>query len=203
MTIEQTTLPFLREDCARVFGTERGGALFRAAEAQYQALLEQTGGEQNPTLQEHFQQKLLPPMAYYRALRDAGFAEAEALAHVRQETQKAARIRGEGMRKMARLPFAYTIFRMGTRSFMKKAFPEEGWKTEWVRCDGQEIHFNLHTCPYWELTRRFGCPELCTVYCENDDIAFSGLLPKVRFARTGTLGTGASCCDFHFYPNKK
>ena len=40
--------------------------------------------------------------------------------------------------------------------------------------------------------------ELCQIYCENDNIAFSGLLPKIRFERAGTIGEGAECCDFHF-----
>ena len=47
--------------------------------------------------------------------------------------------------------------------------------------------------------RAHGCPELCRVYCENDNIAFSGLLPRIRFQRSGTLGTGGDCCDFHFF----
>ena len=51
---------------------------------------------------------------------------------------------------------------------------------------------------YHDLCSKYECPELCTVYCENDNIAFSGLLPKIRFERNGTLGSGAECCDFHF-----
>ena len=41
----------------------------------------------------------------------------------------------------------------------------------------------------------------CAVFCENDDIAFSGLMPKIRFERKGTLGKSADCCDFHFVKN--
>lgn len=74
----------------------------------------------------------------------------------------------------------------------------KGWQTEWVRCDCQEIHFNLHRCLYWDVTKQFGCPELCCVFCESDDISFSGLASKINFLRNGTLGSGADCCDFHF-----
>ncbi|MBQ1373838.1 MAG: L-2-amino-thiazoline-4-carboxylic acid hydrolase [Aeriscardovia sp.] len=35
-----------------------------------------------------------------------------------------------------------------------------------------------------------------------DDIAFSGLMPEIRFERTGTLGKNADRCDFHFVKNK-
>ena len=81
---------------------------------------------------------------------------------------------------------------------MKNHFPPEGWQTEWVRCDCQEIHFNLHRCLYWDVTKQFGCPELCCVFCESDDISFSGLAPKINFLRNGTLGSGSDCCDLHF-----
>ena len=102
------------------------------------------------------------------------------------------------MASLARLPFAYTWYRLGVKKHMAKHFPPEGWETQWVRCDGKEIHFNLHTCLYQTVTQALGCPELCPLYCENDDIAFAGLAPKITFRRTGTLASGAPCCDFHF-----
>lgn len=85
---------------------------------------------------------------------------------------------------------------------MKKKFPAEGWTTEWVRCDGREIHFNFTRCLYKDVCDEQGCPELCPVFCANDDIAFTGLMPKIRFEREQTLGKGGSCCDFHFIKNK-
>ncbi len=40
-------------------------------------------------------------------------------------------------------------------------------------------------------------------FCENDDIAFNGLMPKIRFERNGTLGQGMNKCDFHLINNRK
>ncbi|WP_242989080.1 L-2-amino-thiazoline-4-carboxylic acid hydrolase [Anaerotruncus colihominis] len=34
-------------------------------------------------------------------------------------------------------------------------------------------------------------------------MSFSGLLPKIRFERTGTLGTGFPYCDFRFFKRGK
>lgn len=198
MKFSETTLPFLAEDIQDIFGPEEGAALFQAVEERYQALLHQGDDYGVPAMRDHLQRKLFPTMAYYQALRAQGMEQEQALAYVRQETRKAAeRNRGE-MERLAGMPFAYTMYRLGVKGHMKKNFPPEGWQTEWVRCDGKEIHFNLHRCVYWELTQQQGCPELCCVYCENDEIAFSGLLPKIRFERAGTLGGGADCCDFHF-----
>ena len=104
--------------------------------------------------------------------------------------------------KFVRMPFVYTMYRMGVKKHMAKNFPPEAWKTEWVRCDGKEIHFNLHSCLYYDVCVKYDCPELCTIFCENDNIAFSGLLPKIRFERAGTIGDGANYCDFHFIKMK-
>jgi hypothetical protein len=59
----------------------------------------------------------------------------------------------------------------------------------------------MTSCIYKDICDAKGCPELCAVFCENDDIAFSGLMPKIRFERKGTLGKGVDCCDFHFVKN--
>lgn len=198
MTIDKTTIPFLREDCIKEFGAEQGELLYRNAERIYQELLDQTDDKGNEIVREHLQGKLFPPIAYYKALLAGGYSKDDAIAYVKKETHKAATVRKEEMQGLAKMPFAYTVYRMGVKKHMKKNFPDEGWETEWVCCNRKEIHFNLHRCIYWDMTNLHKCPELCCVYCENDDIAFSGLLPKIRFQRSGTLGNGSSCCDFHF-----
>lgn len=198
MKISETTLWFLESDCVKEFGQEKGRAVFQQAEQIYQELLQRTDDRDSDAIRAHLQAKLFPPMAYYKALQGEGIPQDQALEYVRRETRKAANVKKEEMRQLAKMPFAYTVYRLGVKRHMKKNFPEEGWQTEWMQCDGKEIHFNLTRCLYWELSNAYGCPELCSVYCENDDISFSGLLPKIRFERTGTLGSGSSCCDFHF-----
>ena len=42
------------------------------------------------------------------------------------------------------------------------------------------------------------CEELCSLFCDVDDITYGGL-KKIVFKRTKTLGYGGDCCDFHFY----
>ena len=198
MRINETPFAFLLDDCMKEFGESNGLEIYKAADEIFSKLEAESDYKGNEAIREHIQMKLLPPLAYYKALLSVGYSRTEALDYVRAEEKKTAEKKKESMSKVARLPFAYSIYRIGVRKFMTKNSPEEGWKTEWVRCDGNEIHFNLHSCIYNDLCSKYGCPELCTVYCENDEIAFSGLLPKIRFERSGTLGNGAECCDFHF-----
>lgn len=198
MKIRETAFSFLEHDCLQAFGQERGTAVFRQTETIYQELLDCETDTKNTVIQEHLRLKLFPPMAYYKALCAGGISKERALEYVREETRRAALVKQKEMKQLAGMPFTYHIYRMGVKKYMKKNFPEEGWDTEWVRCDGEEIHFNLRRCIYWEMTKKYECPELCCVYCENDDISFSGLMPKIRFERKGTLGKGADYCDFHF-----
>ena len=185
-------------DSIQQFGKEKGKLIFEQAEKIFQELLNNADYLNNAAIQNHLQAKLFPALAYYKTLRENGINQDEALEYVRKETHKAANIKKEEMKKLGDMPFAYTIYRLGVKKHMRKNFPDTGWTTEWVKCNGKEIHFNLHKCIYWELTKMYHCPELCCVYCENDDISFSGLLPKIRFERTGTLANGSPYCDFHF-----
>ena len=198
MRISETPFVFLLDDCIREFGEEKGRKIYQEADDIFSGLEAEADYKDNDAIREHIQMKLLPPMAYYKALLFEGFDKDASLDLVRKETQKTAEEKKAAMAKMARLPFAYSIYRMCVKKFMTKNFPAVGWKTEWVRCDRKEIHFNLHSCIYWDMCRKYDCPELCTVYCENDNISFSGLLPKIQFERSGTLGSGADYCDFYF-----
>ena len=53
-------------------------------------------------------------------------------------------------------------------------------------------------CLWHDACVRFGCPELCPLFCDVDDVTYGGLR-KIGFSRTKTLGGGGDCCDFHFY----
>lgn len=55
--------------------------------------------------------------------------------------------------KMSKMPFTYLMYRLAVKGVMKKNFPDEGFETEWIRCDKTEIHFDLHRCIYNDLTK--------------------------------------------------
>jgi len=201
-TISETKLFFLKEDCTAEFGMERGGEIFSLTENIYETMCLNGDYRNNVEIECHLTMNLFPTMAYYKALRESGFEKEEALVFVRKETTKAANIKKAAQANVARMPCAYLVYRLFVKKVMKKSFPVEGWDTKWICCNSNEIHFDMTRCIYKELCDSKACPELCTVFCENDDIAFSGLLPKIRFEREGTLGNGAEYCDFHFIKNK-
>ena len=201
MNIKDTKLFFLEKDCKKQFGADKGKEIFQSAAKRYEELCRQADFRENTEIEYHLTMNLFPALAYYQALQMYGLSKEEAISLVRKETVRAANIKKEEQAKTAKLPFAYLMYRLFVKSVMKKKFPQEGWDIQWICCDGKEIHFDMFRCIYKDICDAEGCPELCAVFCENDDIAFSGLMPKIRFERTGTLGQGAGRCDFHFVKN--
>lgn len=200
--IGNTKLYFLEADCSKMFGEKQGKAIFSHTEELYNELCSHADFRNSKAIKYHLTMNLFPTLAYYKMLRQHGYEQKEALSFVRKEAQRAANIKKAEQAKTARMPFAYLMYRLFVKPVMKRNFPKEGWSTRWVQCDGKEIHFDMTRCIYKDICDKEGCSELCAVFCENDDIAFSGLMPKIRFERSGTLGKGADCCDFHFIKNK-
>ena len=133
MRINETPFVFLFDDCIREFGEEKGRKIYQETDDIFSELEAEADYKDNAVIREHIQMKLLPPMAYYKALLFEGFDKDVSLDHVRTEEKKTAEAKQESMSKMARLPFAYSIYRMGVRKFMAKNFPEEGFQsTAWA-----------------------------------------------------------------------
>ncbi len=202
MNISETKFNFLKDDCIKLFGNEVGAEVYKNTDELYIKLCEENDSQNNDAIKTHMTENMFPPMAYYLTLRENNIEKDAALDYVRKETQKTAEAKRGANAKMASLPCAYLLYRMFVKKVMKKNFPVEGWETEWVQLDGKQIAFNMKRCIYKGMCEKYSCPELCTVYCENDDIAFAGLMPKIKFERTETLGQGGQCCDFRFIKNE-
>ena len=156
---ENTNLPFLEQGCIETFGKERGKKIFGKTLEIYRELTRKADYRNNEAIRNHMSAKLFPAMSYYKALQALEIDDA--IEKVKKETQKAALVNKQNNAKFAHLPFVFTMYRMGVKKHMAKNFPPEGRKTEWVRCDGKEIHFNLRSCLYHDICVEKGCPELC------------------------------------------
>ena len=64
------------------------------------------------------------------------------------------------------------------------------------KADPAVARFDIIKCPYHEMCKKYQCLELNRAFCDSDDAKYGNLHPKLLWRRTGTLGKGASCCDF-------
>ena len=46
------------------------------------------------------------------------------------------------------------------------------------------------------MCQKYDCLELNPALCDSDDAKYGNLHKNLKWARTGTIGNGASCCDF-------
>lgn len=202
MDYKNTHFAFLQEDCISKFGQETGTKIYVQACELLTTMLAKADYRNNESIKQHIVKNMFPIIAYYLTLQNHGYSQEDAYSLTLKETQKAAHIQKKKNESFGKLPFAYQVFKLFIKGIMKKMYPVEGWETEWVKFDKDEIHMNFKRCIYADLTAHYGCPELCTVFCENDTVTFSGYEPKIHFERNGTLAEGADCCDFHFIHGK-
>lgn len=202
MSYENTKYRDLSLVCEQAYGIEQGKKIYQEAEANFLKMQQETDYRGSSVIKEHMDNNIFPVLAYYMALLSNGFSQEAAYELVLQQTQKHARIQEKKNQKLGKLPFAFPLFRIGVKQVMAKSFPNEGWETEWVCSNSQEVHFNLKRCVYSEVVSAYGHPELCTVFCKNDTTSFRGYLPKIVFQRSGTIGEGKQMCDFHYIKGK-
>lgn len=89
------------------------------------------------------------------------------------------------------------FYRIYSRSFLKIMRTTDLQKS--TQEEGKDYYnITITNCLWHNACKQFGCPELCTAFCDVDDVTY-GNLRKLGFTRTQTLGKGGDCCDFHFY----
>ena len=152
-------------------------------------------------LMTHLQQ-LLPCIAFYETLQKVTGSKENALAFLEQW----AFVEIEKM-----MPMARAVMKLGLYKFMPdlcqkmlhSMFGEEaGFESREVP-NGKKFSRDMTRCPYVDTCRKYGCPELTRFACKADDITYGDLHPKLVWARTQTLGTGGSCCDFRLFLKEK
>lgn len=198
MDYKETDFSFLYDDLTRKYGNGQGKQLYTLMCEKYASLCEQETKSENQEMNKHIFKRLLPTMGIYLTLVENGFTKEQALMITHKEIQHNAHNAAEENAKLTRMPFAYGLFKMFAKSHMKKRYPSKGFVVKWRRHDNKEVHFDIVQCIYKDMCAKYGCPELCTVFCQSDITAFAGYAPKIRFERLGTIGEGADCCDFHF-----
>lgn len=195
-------LDFFLNLIQRDYGVGDGTALCRKIQERLNKLKVQVDDRGSVVVRRHIDQNILPVISCFQVLAESGMTEVEARAMAAGWMHEIAEQRAASFRKMTSLPFFYALFRLICPSHMKKNYPHAGWDMRFKRRDRQEMAFDCYRCIYLDVTRELGCPELCIAFCENDDITYGAMQPKIHFIRTKTLADGGDCCDFRLINGK-
>ena len=150
---------------------------------------------------------ILPSVAVYRVLEESGALE------------KGAAISGDKACMDVRHIDALSIFREiyfidGQRGHdylvnrfredeaFLKGFPQDFLRTVGegkceVICDTPEYtEFHVKSCRFLALTKELGCPEICSVFCDIDNLMYTDMHPNLLYNRDKILYAGDDCCNF-------
>jgi hypothetical protein len=202
MGFEKTYYPFFQKYCADTLGSARGRLVVNEAENKLAQMIRESDDRNNRYIKWHLTSTMLPAIAIYLTFKS--FEETAGSAYDYTDAlMQIARLKAKKKNEfLSRLPFAYSVFRLLCRSVIAKQYPPQGWEIQWLRYDRSEIHFNMKSCIYFETTKQYNCPEMCPLFCANDDVTFSGYAPAIVFERSGTIARGQEVCDFHFKNGK-
>ena len=181
---------FLMEE----FGAGPGGALLAAQE---KALIKLIAGATGKTKNQMktLAQTILPRIALYQALLADSASQADAYARMRKYMlEKVAAKKHASTAAMEAVPGFYALY---SRIFLQIMRATDLQKSE-QRCGEGFFDVTIKKCLWHTACQESGCPELCRLFCDVDDVTYGGL-KKIGFTRTQTLGYGGDCCDCHFF----
>lgn len=176
------------------FGKEKGEALFDRQSETLDALIagvEETSDSRKKTLI----QTILPRIALYKVLLNEGSPVEDAYGYMRKYMlEKVAAQKHASMLKMEKVPGFYALYSKIFLKIMRKTDLQESEQ----RRDKSSFVVTIRKCLWHTACVEHGCPELCRLFCDVDNVTYGGLT-KIGFSRAQTLGYGGDCCDFHFF----
>ena len=179
---------------AEEFGQDKGGELFDKEDSALLALIAGMHGKTKNQMK-MLSQTILPRIALYKTLAEAGLSEEEVYGHMRKYMLEwVAAKKHASTAKMEAVPGFYAIY---SRVFLKiKRTTDHQQSRQNHGKDDYDV--TITKCLWHTACVENGCAELCRLFCDVDDVTYGGL-KKIGFTRTQTLGYGGDCCDFHFY----
>ena len=180
------------------FGKDQGDTLYDKQEKVLFTLIENTKNKTKNQMKT-LTQTILPRIALYKTLSEAGFSKEDIYKYMRKYMLDiVAAKKHASTAKMEVVPGFYTIYSSIFLKIMRTTDLQES-----VQKHGKDYYdVTITKCLWHTACVENGCAELCSLFCDVDDVTYGGL-KKIGFTRTKTLGYGGDCCDFHFFKIKR
>lgn len=176
------------------FGEERGSALFAQQADKLTALIE-TIGDKSENQRKTLIQTILPRVALDQALSQEALPGENVEATMRKYMQNiVAAEKHAATAKLEAIPGFYFLY---SKAFLRIMRTSDLWESTQAH-DKDHFEATITKCLWHTACVEAGCPALCRLFCDVDDVTYGGL-KKLGFSRTKTLGYGEACCDFHFF----
>ena len=184
----------IRAFLIREFGEDKGSALFSLEESRLDVII---AGTENKTKNQMktLTQTILPRVALYKALQESDCSEEEVEGAMRRYMLDVVAVhKHRATARMEWIPGFYAVYSRVFLWIMRTTDLQVS--TQKSGSDYYDI--TIQKCLWHTACVENGCPELCRLFCDVDDVTYGGL-QKIGFSRSQTLGDGGSCCYFHFF----
>lgn len=189
----------IKETCKIVsedVGEVKAAQIARSAQNRYEALRAENSSD-SKELRSHSYKRIYPGIAVYEAMRSEGISQEKAAWYIREYFQRLAAKRVPFFQRAIKtFGLARKFPHLFVAGVKKSCQPNAGFVYELPESHDNEARINIVRCPYFEICKRYGCPEITSAYCDSDDAGYGNLHPNLIWGRTKTIGHGGDCCDF-------
>ena len=185
-----------RQFIVKLIGEEKADGVLADAHRRYAELLEENK-EEPKAMDPHTKARIYPGISVFQSLLEAGCNREDAAQVIYDFYDFAARKGARMLQTLLKIPGLYKKVPQLACKIINKSFgADAGFTSINRKVDKTGMHIDMVVCPYNEICRKYGCPEIIKAFCHSDDIAYGHMHPKLIWARTKTLGRDGDCCDF-------
>ncbi len=181
----------------KYFSKEEFRRIRKEADARYRRLVSENKDEPK-ALKQHTGMNIFPAIAVYKTLVRHGMEKEAATDVVRQFFVKICGIMFKPVSWYQHIGGNYHRYPAGmVKNSLRDFSPDAGFEYRMPeKVNPAVARFDIVSCPYYAMCRKYHCIELNPAFCDSDDAKYGNLHKNLKWARTGTIGKGASCCDF-------
>jgi len=184
--------PFILEK----YGPEKTEIIMEKARNRYEEIVRENIHEPKKMYM-HTRERIYPGIASFDAMVSEGISRQDATELLIYYYRKSSEKMAVWVRRLAALPGMYKRIPALFEKLTHKMFGEDsGFRAIYYDTPKTEMKIDMTFCPYFEICKKYGCPEIVPAYCESDDVCYGNMHPGLVWGRTKTLGKGGDCCDF-------
>ena len=186
----------------KMSGTEKADEVLEMAHKRYYELLEENKNEPE-AMDPHTKERIYPGISVFESLLKAGYSREDAAQVIYDFYDTAAKKGAKKLQTILKVPGLYKKIPQIASKMIDKSFgADAGFLSVKQKVNKDVMHIDMIICPYNDICRKYGCPEIIKAFCHSDDIAYGNMHPKLIWGRTTTLGRGGDRCDFIIKVNK-
>ena len=167
------------------------------ADALYQKLRDENQ-DIPKAMKQHTDINIFPAIAVYKTLTAHGMTKEDAVGIIRRYFCQLSKVMFRPVAWYQHIFGNYHRYPAGmVKHSLRDLSPAAGFEYRLPeKADPSVARFDIVSCPYCKMCRKYECLELAPAFCDSDDAKYGNMHKNLKWARKSTIGYGAPCCDF-------